>query len=420
MRQRAFLFLICALSLSGCGGQTSGRYGAGYQSGLNGATSLGPNASLSGGAGQSVAILLPLTGPRASIGQVLLQAAQLALQDGRGPSLDVLDTAGSAAGAEAAAQTALAHGDSLILGPLTSAETAAAAPIARGSGVPVLAFTNDAGQSQPGVWPLGVSPDQQIRRLVAAAQAQGKNQFAALLPDSDFGRAMASALVRASEAAGIPAPNVRTHPPGMAAITASAKDLSDYANRRGPNDIKVKAARALGTPEGRKEAQELVKTPIPPPSFNVLLLADTGDQLQEIAAVLPYYDVDRSVVQIIGPTLWADPSSGSGAVRGAWYAAPDSTTRSSLEKNYTAKYGLSPSPLADLAFDAASVAKLVLGPRGSSVAILTQPEGFVGTDGWFVLLPDGQVRRGLAVFKIEQTGPELIDPAPQSAAAPGL
>ena len=89
----------------------------------------------------------------------------------------------------------------------------------------------------------------------------------------------------------------------MAAITAAARDLSDYANRRGPIDAKVKAARALGTPEGRREAQELVKTPIPPPPFDVLLLADTGDNLQEIAAILPYYDVDRSAVQIIGPAL---------------------------------------------------------------------------------------------------------------------
>ena len=58
--------------------------------------------------------------------------------------------------------------------------------------------------------------------------------------------------------------------------------------------------------------------------------------------------------------------------------------------------------------------------RRSDIEILTQPGGFVGIDGWFALLPDGQVRRGLAVFKVERGGPELIDPAPQSAGAPGL
>jgi len=371
------------------------------------------------GTRHAAAILLPLTGPRAALGQVLLQGAQLSAQD-NALALDVLDTGGTASGAATAAQTAITNQDSVILGPLTSVETAAVGPIARGAGIPVLAFTNDAAQSQPGVWPLGVSPDQQIRRLVASAQAQGKTQFAGLLPDSDFGRAMANALTKETQAAGLPAPSIHMHSAGMPAITQSARDLADYANRRGPIDAKVKAARALGTADGRREAQELVKTPIPPPSFNVLLLADTGDALQEIASLLPYYDVDRSVVQIVGPALWADPASGSGSVTGAWYAAPDSSTRSDFERDFGAKYGVSPSPLADLAFDAVSVAKVIVGPRGSDVAILTQPGGFVGTDGWFTLQPDGQVRRGLAVFKIERAGPELIDPAPQSAAAPGL
>jgi substrate-binding family protein len=332
----------------------------------------------------------------------------------------VLDTGGTAIGAATAAQVAITHADSLILGPLTSVETASLAPIARAASIPVLAFTNDASQSQPGVWPLGISPDQQIRRLVVAAQAQGKNRFAGLLPDSDFGRAMATALTKATEAAGLQAPSVSMHQPGMAAITASARSLSDYADRRGPLDSKLKAARALGTAEGRREAQELMRTSIPPPPFDVLLLADSGDALQEVAAILPYYDVDRSVAQIIGPAAWSDPSSGSGTVQGAWYAAPDSSTRSNLERDYAAKYGTPPPPLADLAYDSASVAKLIVGQRGNDIAILTQPSGFAGTDGWFTLLPNGQVRRGLAVYRIERSGPEIIDPAPLSPEAPGL
>jgi len=368
---------------------------------------------------QKVAILLPLTGPLADRGKDLLQAAQLASQNGGGPALDVIDTGGTAAGAAKAVQSAISSGDRLILGPLTSAETASVAPIARDANIPVLAYTNDASQSQPGVWTLGIAPDQQIRRLVVAAQAQGKTQFAALLPATDFGRAMAAGLTKAVEANGLPAANIRMHSPGMASITAAAKDISGYANRRGPIDAKVKAARGSGTPEGRREAQELVKTPIPPPPFNVLLLADTGDELQEIAAVLPYYDVDRYAVQIIGPALWANPASGSGAVSSAWYAAPDTSTRTNLERDYTAKYGSPPSPLADLAFDSVSIAAVVLGRGEADTSILTQPAGFVGVDGWLMFMPDGQVRRGLAVFRIERGGPTLIDPAPQSPTVPG-
>src|ERR1700722_4268601 len=116
MRQRAFLLLLVALAFSGCGEQFSGRYGGGYQSGSYAPTSLGPNAPPPGQATQAGAILPPVTGPRAELGQVLLQAAQLAMQTDAGPSLDVHDTGGTAAGATKAAQAAVAKGDGLILG----------------------------------------------------------------------------------------------------------------------------------------------------------------------------------------------------------------------------------------------------------------------------------------------------------------
>ena len=365
-----------------------------------------------------VAILLPLSGARADLGQSMLHAAQLALDGSGAPPLDAKDTGGTPQGAAAAAQAAIADGAGLILGPLTSAETAAVAPIARAANVAVLAFTNDPSQAQPGVWTLGITPGQQVRRLVAAAQGQGKSQFAGLLPDNDFGHAMAQALIQATSANGAEPPNVRFYASGMRRSTpprATCRTTpigGDRSMRRC-----VRRARS-STPEGRRQAQDLAKSSIPPPSFNTLLLADTGDALAEIAAVLPYYDVDRSAVQIIGPALWANPASGSGQLRGAWYAAPDPAARSGFEQAYSAKFGSPPSPVADLAYDAASIAR-VLGGQGFSVGALTQSNGFVGADGWFGLLSDGQVRRALAVFAIERGGPQMVEPAPQSGNVPG-
>ena len=175
----------------------------------------------------------------------------------------------------------------------------------------------------------------------------------------------------------------------------------------------MRAARALGTPEGRRQAQELAKAQVGPPPFNVLLLADTGVALEEIASVLPYYDVFRGQVQIIGPSLWASPASGSGQVSGAWYAAPDPAARAGFVQAYSTKYGGAPPPLADLAYDAASIARVEAGRGTFSVGSLTQAAGFMGADGWFALLSDGQVRRALAVFVIERGGPQMQEPAPQ-------
>jgi branched-chain amino acid transport system substrate-binding protein len=54
------------------------------------------------------------------------------------------------------------------------------------------------------------------------------------------------------------------------------------------------------------------------------------------------------------------------------------------------------------------------------VGALTQGSGFIGVDGWLALLPDGQVRRALAVFDIERGGPQMVEPAPQSGNVPGV
>jgi branched-chain amino acid transport system substrate-binding protein len=412
MLRRAFVLLLGTLALAGCGG--------GYGYGPGGAPVPLGGGPAGGPAGHRVAILLPLSGARADIGQALLHGAQLALDVPGAPPLDVKDTGGTADGAAAAAHAAIADGAGLILGPLTSAETAAVAPIARAANVAVLAFTNDPSQAQPGVWPLGITPGQQMRRVVAAAQSQGKSQFAALLPDSDFGHVMGQALTQATGASGSPEPEIRYYASGMSAINAAARGVSGYASRRGPIDAQMRAARAEGTPEGRHQAQELAKSSVPPPSFNALLLADTGEALSDIASLLPYYDIDRSAVQIVGPAqLWASSAGGSGQFPGAWYAAPDPAARANFAQAYSAKNGGDPSPIADLAYDAASIAR-ALGRQGFSVAALTQPAGFIGADGWFALLPDGQVRRALAVFAIERGGAaQMVEPAPQSGNVPG-
>lgn len=415
------MLLLGTVALAGCGGGGYGPGGDGYGGlpvPLSGGSPGAPGGA--GPSGQRTAILLPLSGPHADIGQSMLRAAQLALDAPGAPPLDEKDTGGTPDGAAAAARAAIADGAGLILGPLTSPETAAVAPIARTANVAVLAFTNDPSQAQPGVWTLGITPGQQVRRLVAAAQGQGKSQFAALLPDTEFGHAMGDALAQATSADGMAPPNVRFHVPGMASINATTRDLSDYANRGGPIYAQIKAARESGTPEGRKQAAELAKAAVvPPPNFNVLLLGDTGESLAELASVLPYYDVDRSQVQIIGPSLWAAPSSGSGQMSGAWYAAPDPAVRAAFDQAYSAKYGSPAGPLAELAFDAASIAR-VLGSRGDfSMGALTQSAGFLGTDGWFALLSDGQVRRALAVFVLQRGGPQMLEPAPQSGNVSG-
>ncbi len=367
-------------------------------------------------AGTRVALLAPLSGPNAERGPALVQAAQLALDAPGAPPLDVIDTHGTAEGAAAAARQAVAQGAGLILGPLTAPETAAAAPIATEANIGMLAFTSDETQQRPGVWVMGLTPGQQVRRLVGAITAQGKTRFAALLPATDYGRAMEQALRGAAPGATIRA----IEDTNIQSANATVRDLSDYADRRGPIEAKLRAAIAKHSADGRKEAAELRKSPIPPAPFDALLLASTGDGLDTVASLLPYYDIDAPDVRVLGPALWANPAArGTGNLTGAWYAAPDPAARTAFDQSYTARYATPAPGLADLAYDAASIARVVAADGGFGSDSLTRPGGFNGVDGVLGLQPDGHVRRGLALFEIQRGGPQMIEPAPDSLQAPG-
>jgi ABC-type branched-subunit amino acid transport system substrate-binding protein len=440
MLRPTFAFLaIALLALSGCGGGTEGgNYYGGppvsvllprpgtVRPGAALGTPLRPGPgevlSTTAPAGRGVALLAPLTGVNAQRGQALVNAAKLALAPPGSPELTVLDTGSTPDGAASAAQQAVAAGVGMIIGPLTSGETAAAAPITTAAGIPMLAFTNDPAQARPGVWTLGLTPGQQIRRLVGMLQAEGKSRVAAVLPDNPFGHATADALTETLAESAMPPPVVRFHTGTMDSLDVIIREISDYANRRGPLDAQIRAARASHTAEGRKRAAELVRQRIPPAPIDALVLADFGDALHTIASLLPYYDLDPPGVRVFGPAQWAAPDViGPRELRGAWYAAPDPAARADYAAAYQSAYG-SPAPgLADFAYDAAGIARaLSAAGQGYSMAALCQPDGFAGVNGVLALRPDGRVRRGLAMFELQRGGPNMIEPAPETLNAPGI
>jgi branched-chain amino acid transport system substrate-binding protein len=388
MLRRAFVLLCGTLGLAACGSSNTAAPGA-----VNQGQSLErPQSATPAPSGPSqIAILLPLSGRLAEIGRPMLRAAQLALAVPGSPTLIVKDTAGTPDGAAQAAQEAIGEGAKMILGPVTSTETARVGPIGQRAGVPVLAFTNDQTQSQPGIWTLGITPGQQVRRLVGAVRDSRLGPVAALLPDNDFGKAMADEFARIAASEGQPTPYIRMVGPGEEAVTAAVTELAGVA----PED-----------------------QPFP---YGAILLGSTGNDLKFFAKAFADAKIDRAKVQILGPALWIDPASGSAAMAGGWFAMPDPDARRDLIRDYTAAYKEPPPPRADLASDAASIARVLAGRV--NVPALTQPVGFAGVDGWFALLQDGQVRRGLAVFRVERGGRAVkIGDAPSGptpAPAPG-
>lgn len=378
-----------------------------------------PNAGKTSG---PVALLVPLSGPLAPIGQSIEQSVKLAFAAPGAPALDVRDTGGTPQGAAAAAQAAIAAGDGLILGPLTAGDTQAVAPIARAANVNVLAFTNDETVGAPGVWPLGISPGQQVRRVMSYAADHGRTRAAAILPDNAYGRMMASALRAKANALGEPSPRIGYFGHSFASLTQTVRSVSAFDSRGAGIEAKIRAARDRDNEAGRLIAAKLERQPIPPPPFDALLVGATGEQLAEVGTLLPYYEAGPPQVQLLGPALWARDARAMathGSLLGAIYAAPDPSLGLAFVQKFEARYGGSAPPGIDkVGFDAAAIAVLVSREGGYTDRVLTNPEGFSGADGVLRLDPNGHVQRGLAVFKIEPGGPQTVSPAPTSLPPP--
>ena len=159
-------------------------------------------------------MLLPISssGSTPAVAKALKQAAELALFDFDNPNVTLIpkDTKGSPEGARIAAESALHDGAELIIGPLFAAEVSAAAPVALQGGVPMIAFSSDEKVAGNGVYLLSFLAGRDVPRIVSYAMAQGKRNFAELIPQSAYGRIAETAFARAVSSGG-----------GQAAVRAS-------------------------------------------------------------------------------------------------------------------------------------------------------------------------------------------------------
>ncbi len=376
-----FASLLVSVVLAACGAPGGGGIGPGA-TGITGSTG-----------NVKVAVLLPISssGSTPAVAKALKQAAELALFDFDNPNVTLIpkDTKSSPEGARIAAESALHDGAELIIGPLFAAEVSAAAPVALQGGVPMIAFSSDEKVAGNGVSLLSFLAGRDVPRIVSYAMAQGKRNFAELIPQSAYGRIAETAFARVVSSGG-----------GQAAVRASFP----------PNDSTAMLGPVRQVATAVKSGQ----------GIDALFLPAGRDELPELAPLLASEDLSSGRVQFIGSGQWDYPNIGSDrALLGGWYPAPDPKGWSSFVQRYSKTYGGAPPRIASLAYDAISLAvSLSANPPGQrfTAAQLTRPTGFSGVDGLFRLLSDGTCERGLAILEVREGGPQVIDPAPSSFA----
>lgn len=349
-----------------------------------------------------VALLLPLSGKLANLGNAMSDAAQMALFDvaDRRFELMPIDDKGMVSGSADAAKQAVGQGAQLILGPLLSPSVRSVAPVAASAGVPVVAFSSDRKVTSPGVYILGFMPEAEVERVISYATSRGLRRFAAVAPNNLYGEAVLDALRKSAAAYGATVVRVERYDPGT-------------------QDFAPLARRLAGSPEAAPARGAATLPPIP--AFDALLLAEGGTQLRDMAAALSAVGIRAPGMQLLGTGKWDEPGIGDQEVlRGAWFAAPVPVYREEFNDRYRRAFGQSPPRLATLAYDSTALAAvLARGPelRPFSASALTDPNGFFGRDGLFRLTTDGIVDRKLAIVEVDRNALRVVDEPPRSFAA---
>ncbi|MGA7253740.1 MAG: penicillin-binding protein activator [Pseudolabrys sp.] len=334
-----------------------------------------------------VALILPFSGQgNASVaGQSMKNAAEMALAEFKSPNIQLLvkDDGGTVQGAQAAAQQAISEGAEIIIGPIFAQSVSGVAQIARASNIPVIAFSTDVSVAARGVYLLSFLPETDVRRIVDFSVSRGKRSFAALLPDNAYGTVVEGAF-------------------------------QQEVSRRGGRVLVLEKY----TPDGNRINEAVRRVSQAANQVDTIFIPDSPDAVPQVVNALVANGVDLRRVQLLGSGLWEDSRiSSTGAIEGAWYAAPGATGFSNFSSRYRARFGQDPVRTATLAYDAvALVAALVKtqGPQRFSETALTNPSGFAGIDGVFRFRPDGTNERGLAVLRVTPSGGQVLSPAPQS------
>lgn len=354
-----------------------------------------------------VAILLPFTGGSEAVRREaghLLRAAELAVFERAGEDVILLpkDTGGTADGAADAVRAAIQDGAQLILGPLLAPAVDGAAREARAHNVPMIAFSTDASVAGDGVYLLSFPPSEEVRRVVEYAAERGASRFGFIGPASDYGRTVAESYRRAASEVGGSVTAEEFYSGGVSDMGQAARRLAG----RGLERLDPRTASRMTGADWRPSDRS---------AFQAVILPEGGDELRMLAPSMLFADIDPLVVKFLGTGLWREARSArEPALDHGWFAGPDPRSRARFDTAYRDAYGQSPSNLAGLGYDAASLAVALTANTQGVIADrdIQNPSGFFGVDGLFRFRPDGTVERGMAVYRIRNGDFEIEDPAP--------
>lgn len=342
-----------------------------------------------------VALLVPLSGESASVGNAMLDAATMALYDsylavpsGQIRTKIVLipkDTGNNAAETIKSARQAIEQGASFFIGPLFSQSAMAIKPVLEEKSMIMLSFSNNKAVASPNLYTFGFLPEQQVARIAEYAYLNKLQRVALLAPNDAYGEKIRDTLSEIYVRKGGQLSPAELYAPSQANVDAAVSRLAGAYNN---------------APEDRR--------------FQAIFIANSTISLKSIIKSMHKNNIDLGKVKLLGAGMWDDDSIANiPEMNGALFPSSSPQAYEIFENRFMTAYGYKPVRLAALAYDAMiMVAGITMYGGEVSNAALTNRKGFLTpANGLVRLMPDGTSQRKLSIMEITANGFKEVERA---------
>lgn len=242
----------------------------------------------------SIGILLPLSGPYASYGELVRKGLELALQEHNKTRLPIRfiyrDTAVEGV-SPAQLVSGLSDDDKVmaIIGPLLGSSTADAAHRAQREMVPMIALSQTSVLPEIGnfIFRDTLTAEQQVETLVDYAIKTNHISFSILYPDNRLGQQMSELFAAALQKQGGEIVDIISYP----------EDSTDF--RKQIQELMWETDETSSTLDNPEDVPEL-EYPLPP--FHALFIPDYADRISQIVPQLVFYGIKD--VTLLGINGW--------------------------------------------------------------------------------------------------------------------
>ncbi|TAM12260.1 MAG: hypothetical protein EPN72_05770 [Nevskiaceae bacterium] len=343
------------------------------------------------------ALLLPLTGPLANAAATVQRGVEAALANAGEPGPLAYDTASNPARVSASAAQAFDAGAGVVIGPLSKPGTASLNQVGRLT-APVIALN----YLEPGMRPtsgllqFGLSPNDEVRQIVADAARRGLHRVVALVPTGPRGSAMLAALRTRLAATGGTLLDAAQYAPQTTNFTAVVARLLEFTP---PTDEEKAVYKATGKIKPFEERRRQ--------DVDFVFISGQATEDRMIVAMLRYSGAIHLPVYATSEVSAGTTNSDIRGVRFCdtpWKLQPGEAWNAVRTRLVTAVGGQTQLvPLYALGLDAG---RLAIQLRHGGLPDTQELVGFTGT---LHIDAAGIVERNLVCAQMTPDGPQMLD-----------